>query len=82
MCSLCCENLSDDSPPDDGIERVFSDTKQLHFLTVILLCFCSVPFDLCSVSLCFCICNSVTLQGNLELSYSCSDILITGTVFL
>lgn len=64
MCRLCCENLSDDSPPDDGIDHVFSDTKQL-FLTLILLCSCSVPFDLCSVSLYFCICNSVTLQGTL-----------------
>lgn len=31
--SLCCQNLSDDSPPKDGVDDVFNDTKLL-FLTL------------------------------------------------
>lgn len=31
--SLCCQNLSDDSPPKDGADDVCSDTKQFLFLT-------------------------------------------------
>lgn len=35
ICSLCCQNLSDDSPPKDGVDDVFSDTKQFLFLTLL-----------------------------------------------
>ena len=31
--SLYCQNLSDDSAPKDGVD-VFSDTKQMLFLTL------------------------------------------------
>lgn len=34
ICSLCCQNLSDDSPPKNGVDDVFSDTKQFLFLTL------------------------------------------------
>jgi len=32
--SLCCQNSSDDSPPKDGADDIFSDTKQFLFLTL------------------------------------------------